>query len=211
MHQSTSKKQQYEFDLYTYLVSSAKYNLEDRIRVVNMKRGEYVYKPPSQLHCMYEILEGVVKIGAYSPKGEEILYDVLTKGDFFGNLQYLNEDNFQEFSKVVAPVTLRMYAIGFYKHIIVYDPYVSEWFNKYIVSRWCKVEARMFAVCSNNTDMRILNLLKTYNLSYNKSDGTEGKVLDLLSQQDLAHLSGTTRQTVATAMRRLKKNSTLEF
>ena len=82
------------FSLYDYLCRDQQYELCMEIRSLTKKKGQYVYYPHASGYCMYEILEGAVKIGSYDDDGEEITYDVLSQGDFFGNLRYLDENQF---------------------------------------------------------------------------------------------------------------------
>ncbi len=199
------------FSLHRYLQESNKYDVSGKIDELFYSKGEYIYNPPFSPPLMYEIVYGAVKIGGYSDKGDEVLYDLLGPGEVFGNLQYLPMENFQEFSRAVSDVHIRTFDLAFYKELIVHDPIVSEWFNKYIISRWCRVEARFFSVSSRNIEERVLLMYQQYSRSVLLSNGTYVPLIELFSQKDLADLTAATRQSVSQAMKRLKAKGKLSL
>jgi len=193
------------FSVYEYLESSNKYELAGKVEEKKVKKGEYIYLPPESPPFMYEIVSGAVKIGSYSDKGEEVMYDMLAPGEIFGNMQYLSRDRFQEFARARTALALRIYDLAFYKYLVVHDPTISEWFNRYIVGRWCRVEARFFSVSSNDIDGRVLLLFKQYEQEIELHDGSKRKLISLFSQKDIADLSAATRQSVSASIKRLRK------
>lgn len=194
------------FSLYEYLKNSPRhqYHLADNVREMYVKKGEYIYRPSEDIYTMYEIIKGVVKIGSYSKDGSEIVYEVLKPGDFFGNMHYL-DGNFQEFSKAASCLHLRQYDLVFYKYLIENEPQPSEWFNKYVVRRWCRAETRFFTVVAEDILTRIQRLYKEFNKDVMDAKGNMVNVFSLLSQKEIGDLTGSTRQTIAQVFRQIKK------
>lgn len=114
---------------------------------LELEKGIILYQPPQRITPIYEIIQGAIRIGTYSPFGEEVCYDILKSGDFFGNLQYLN-GQFSEFAKTLTTVRLRVYDSGFFRHVNTHIPEAANWFAYHLVSRWCRAESRLFAVRS---------------------------------------------------------------
>ncbi len=183
---------------YELISGSGNTDWEPFISYRRVAKGDYIYLPPLDLHDMYEITAGVVKIGSYSPAGEEIVCDVLKPGDFFGNLHYFREGPvFREFSKALTDTSVRMYNLSFFRQIIVRDERAAEWFNRYVVSRWCRLEGRLFSISAKSPSGRISALRQEFNTRVKDAGGRQFSVYEVLSQKDIAHLAGTTRQTVA--------------
>lgn len=158
----------------------------------------YVYQPGDEQTHIHLIEKGVVKIGSYSPDGERVVYDILQPGEFFGDLHYLgNGIEFFEFAKAVTSVTVLYVALPFFKHAIVHDPVLSEWFNGNVVRRWWKAETRLLHMTRGDIDVRLDNLRKEYDKSVRDSEGRFHNVFDLLSHQVIADLTGSTRQTIS--------------
>jgi CRP-like cAMP-binding protein len=80
---------------YNYLKANLKN--ETTIESIESVEKSTIYKTNYE-RFIYEIVSGAVKLGSYSEHGEEFVHDILHKGDFFGNLRYLN-GQFFEFSK----------------------------------------------------------------------------------------------------------------
>ncbi len=166
-------------------------------------KGVSIYQPGDAQTHIHLIEAGVVKIGSYSPDGELVLYDVLQPGEFFGNLNYLNNTTeFFEFAKTLTAVTMLSVELEFFKHSIVHDPVASAWFNENVVRRWWKAETRLLAMARGNIETRLENLRNQYDKPVPDSNGRLHNVFDLLSHQNIADLTGTTRQTVS---RKLKE------
>ncbi|PTB96605.1 Crp/Fnr family transcriptional regulator [Marivirga lumbricoides] len=193
------------FLLYNYLQKSPRYKekISERISSLFFKKGDYIYKPSEELYTAYELVKGVVKVGSYSKDGNECVYDILKPGDIFGNLHYL-DGNFQEFTKCLTDVELRLYDLVFYKRIVIQDYNIAEWFNQYIVRRWCRAETRFFTTISEDILTRIKRLYKEFNYTIKDANGKEVNIFALFSQKDIADLTGSTRQSVAQTFRKIE-------
>ncbi|MEM7549647.1 MAG: Crp/Fnr family transcriptional regulator [Bacteroidota bacterium] len=164
-------------------------------------KGEYIYRPPFDTQHIYQITEGVVKIGSYDDKGNRIIYDVLIPGDMFGNLGFLNRE-FNEFSKAITHINLNVINVSSFRKVLDEDTKLSNWFQKYIVGRWCKSESRLFSIASQDVVNRVIFLFRELKPHYEKFDLN---FESLLKHQDIANLVGATRQTVSKAMKKIKK------
>ena len=181
---------------YNYLLSRA--NVPENGHVQRFDKGVIVYQPGDEQSHIHVIEKGVVKIGSYSPDGERVVYDVLQPGEFFGDLQYLdNTVEFFEFAKAVTSVTVLSIALPFFKHTVVHDPVLSDWFNGSVVRRWWKAETRLLHMTRGDIEARLDNLRKEYDKTVYDSGGRPHNVFSLLSHQIIADLTGTTRQTVS--------------
>lgn len=165
-----------------------------------LEKGHLIYQPPQWITPIFEILSGAVKIGSYSPEGEEVCYDILRPGDFFGNLQYLN-GQFSEFAKTLTATELRVYDVDFFKNLVTNTPKLAEWFIKELVSRWCRAEDRLYAVRSLTPQEKVKKILSNFQVQILDASGKTLQLQKIVTFQDIADLSGLTRQTVSKVMR----------
>ncbi len=181
--------------LSDYLLSQA---TPGNVHVRKFDKGTYVYQPGDEQTHIHLIEKGVVKIGSYSPDGERVIYDVLQPSEFFGDLNYLDDGvEFFEFARTITSVTVLSIARPFFKHGIVHDPVLSEWFNGNVVRRWWKAETRLLYMTRGDIDVRLDNLRKEYDQPIYDNEGRLHNVFDRLSHQIIADLTGSTRQTVS--------------
>ncbi len=175
--------------------------VEERfIETILLEKGHLLYQPPQRITPIFEILSGAVKIGSYSPEGEEVCYDILRPGDFFGNLQYLN-GQFSEFSKTLTSTELRVYDVDFFKNLVTNTPKLADWFMKELVSRWCRAEDRLYAVRSLTPHEKVKKILPHFQCSIKDASGKSFQLQKIVTFQDIADLTGLTRQTVSKVMR----------
>lgn len=188
--------------LQSYLLSQE--DAPGNVRIRTFDKGASVYQPGDEQTHIHLIEKGVVKIGSYSPDGERVVYDVLQPGEFFGDLRYLGSSiEFFEFAKAVTSVTVLSVALPLFKHGIVHDPVLSDWFNSSVVRRWWKAETRLLHMTRGDIEARLDNLRKEYNQSVRDREGRPHNVFDLLSHQVIADLTGTTRQTVSKKLKEI--------
>ncbi|WP_116105112.1 Crp/Fnr family transcriptional regulator [Lewinella sp. IMCC34191] len=171
--------------------------LRDHGRRRRYVAGAYVYRPVDQMTLIYFISAGTVKIGSYSPEGREVVYDTAGPGDFFGNLKYLgNRGGFQEFVRALTEVEVDTLDLVTFKRILATQPSVQEWFSRLMVKRWARAEARLYRISA----LRPLERLRQVLCEVGDDDA---RAPEVLTQSDLANLTGLTRQTVAKLLREL--------
>ena len=191
------------FTIYDRLFDLKPDQLDRFTFLKTFKKGETIYVPGQPLHLMYEIVEGAVKLGSYSEDGEEVVYDVLVKGDFFGNLKYL-DGQFFEFSKVLVDTQVRCYDLAFFKEKIVTDHEISDWFHYYTVKRWCDAEFRLLKINARNVMEKLKFLHDRFGKNIYDIHGRKFFLFNLLTKKDLADIIGATRQTVASSLKKFK-------
>jgi CRP/FNR family cyclic AMP-dependent transcriptional regulator len=170
------------------------------IKEIDYKKGDYIYMPPNKPSEMFQVYSGVIKIGSYTEEGHEVCYDLLFKKEVFGNLRYLN-GQFFEFAKALTDCKVISYDLAFYKKMIVHDPEMSDWFNQTTIQRWCRMETRLFKICTLSPIDRIKSLYKEFDEIIEDSKKQQVHVPDLLHIVDISQMTGITRQTVSKLMK----------
>tara|TARA_R110002074_G_scaffold274135_3_gene445667 strand:- start:13510 stop:14139 length:630 start_codon:yes stop_codon:yes gene_type:complete len=185
-----------KFSPYNFLSVHNPEAISNFVNTVEYEKGQFLYQPPQRITPIYEIVKGAIRIGTYSPMGIEVCYDILRPGEFFGNLRYLN-GQFSEFAKSLSSVVVREYDCEFFKKITIVEPEISEWFNIQVVKRWCRAEERLYAVRSLDAAAKVRKIMCDFQ---NQIEDASGRLINLqkiLTLQDIADLTGLTRQTVS--------------
>lgn len=171
-------------------------------------RGNLVYLPTDRLDTLFILDRGAVKLGSYSPQGAEVTYDIVCPGEFFGNLQYLPNNIFSEFAKTLTTTEVYSYPTLLVKEIIRRDEDVADRFHEVMVRRWCRAESKLFANASLSPEERVRQLIRQYSQKVPIKEKKLIPISELLTQKDIADLTGLTRQTVAHITKRLLKKPT---
>ncbi|MEM8965529.1 MAG: Crp/Fnr family transcriptional regulator [Bacteroidota bacterium] len=170
---------------------------------IRYRRGDFIYLSTDRLNRLFILNQGAVKLGSYSPKGTEITYDIVCPGEFFGNLQYLPSNVFSEFAKALSSVEVHSCSTSLFKELIQEDKNVAERFHKVMVRRWCRAETKLFANASLSPTERVKKLLQQYRQEVTIDMRKPVPIHTLLTQKDIANLTGLTRQTVAQIMKNM--------
>ncbi len=185
-----------EIGLYNYLSWKQVPGLRENVRLITVKKGKQLYDTDQKYTDIYEILSGAVKLGGISGKGKEYIYELVTPGEFFGNLAMLG-DTFREFGKAIVATQLRVYKPAFFKHLMTHDPEVAAWCFEKIVYRWNKTESMLANIRSYEPRERIQVLYNELQKIKIIASNREIILNRLLTLQDIADLTGTTRQLAA--------------
>lgn len=191
------------FDVGLYIRTKYPEESKNLIFPIVLRKGEYIYQPGDTMNYIYQIVSGAVKIGSYLAEGEVVSYDALAKSDLFGNLKYLDGE-FYEFSKALLDSEINCFDLLFFKKLIVHDPQMSDWFNYYIIKRWCFSELKLIAMNVRNSNEKILFLKRFFHTQVKDIYGQKYLLLDLLTKKDLADLVGLTRQTISKTMKEIQ-------
>lgn len=194
---------------FTYLAEEGIEVSGRLLETIQLEKGHLIYQPPQLITPIFEIVSGAVKIGSYSPEGNEVCYDILRPGDFFGNLQYF-DGNFSEFCKTLTSTELRVYDPDFFKQLVANQPKLAEWFFKELVIRWCRAENRLYAIRSLDPAEKVKRVLPYFQDQITDADGKTLNLRNMVTLQDIADLTGLTRQTVSKVLREdvLRSNKT---
>ena len=202
--------------LYNYLAGKDIDLLEKNVFQKEYKKGEEIYGPSEQYTYIHEIVNGAVKLGSISAKGVSVLHEIVAEKDFFGNLRLLENYNnsikfttvkpkyFSEFSKAIVPSVIRFYDYAFFKSLIVNDANVAKWFYATLLNRWSKTESLFISILSLPSRERIHYIFDQYNESVNANQQKKACLTKFISNQDIADLTGTTRQLVAETLKATK-------
>jgi CRP/FNR family cyclic AMP-dependent transcriptional regulator len=202
-----------EKGLYNYLVERKIPGLEDRTFLKDFKKADQVYGPSQHYTYIYEIVSGAAKLGSISSRGSEIIHEIVTPGEYFGNLRLLGDHAglfgklramhkpFSEFCKTLTSSRMRCYEYDFFKHLMINDPNVAEWFYPKIVSRWCKTESLLIYIRSLEPRERIRHVYNIFGARIRTASDKEISLNTSISFKDLADLTATTRQLVADTLK----------
>jgi len=161
---------------------------------------------------VYLIKKGRVKISTYADDGKEIVKTILTAGEVFGELALAGEEQRNDFAQaldaetIICPLT-----IGDMKNLMEDDQELSFKIFKLIGLRMKKLERRLELLISKDARTRVVEFLKDMARETGKKVGFETMIKSHLKHQDIASLTGTSRQTMTTILNDLKEKNLINF
>jgi len=205
------------FDYFDILDSLSE---EEKSKVVNMScrtnwdKKSIVYNNGDLSDKVFFLKEGSVKVSKYSNEGKEMIMSIYKKGDIFG-LDSIFTDNKErtEVVEVLEDAYTCSLDIIDVRSLLNTNLEFNQSIFQLIGSRSVKIQKRLESLFFQTSPDRIKGFIKDYALEYGKkliySNEIEVKVS--FTHEDIAKLTGTTRQTTTTVFNQLEKEGVIMY
>ncbi len=175
-------------------------------------KGEFIYFPNEPSETIYFIHQGKVKIGSYSPDGKEIIKAILTKGELFGEQALIGEEKRGDFAQALVNDTMLCpLSLKEMEMILLDNKELALKITKIIGLKLKKTERRLESLVFKDARTRIVDFIKEMGEEMGQKVGFETLIKTNLTHQDMANLTGTSRQTVTTVLNELKEKNVINF
>lgn len=174
------------------------------------KRGEHVYIQEGDSN-IYFIKSGSIKIAVLTEEGSEQIKEIIEAGEIFG--RFIDAVSDQQ-EQVVAVEDCMVCYLPFtnWQNFIKENEALSYSFIKWIGLRIKKMERKMDSLYFKNSRQRIAESLQDIIQRFGKPDAEGNTVLNLnLTHDEMAQLTGTSRQSVNMFMNELRDKGWIEY
>ncbi len=186
--------------------------LQHQIEHKTYQKGQYIYFTGEPSDYIYIVREGRVKIGSYSEDGKEIVKIILTAGEIFGELALTGEENHRDFAQALdAVTTICPMTIEDMQMLMADDQALSLKLFQMVGNRMRKLERRIELLISKDARTRVVEFIRDMAKEKGQKVGYETLIKNPLKHQDIASLTGTSRQTVTTILNELKEKNIINF
>lgn len=193
------------YDLFANLTETEFNDLELEHHFIEANKGEYIYFEARHLNKLFFIKDGYIKIGFIDNEGNEVIKEIIQKGEIFGQFTLERNNLNGEFAQVhKSNVSLCAFTIEKFEKILSQNNRVALAFTKRVGSKLRKVENRLINMLNTDVKTRILRFLDEMvksNTSF--CSGPTFKMPNFLTHDDIARLIGSSRQTVTMAITEL--------
>ncbi len=165
----------------------------------HFERGETIFHQGSIGSTLYIIIQGQVRIYRMSPAGQELAVTVFCDGDFFGELALLDGQPRAASAEAMTPTTTLTLHRAAFLHTINTCPPIAASILEVMAIRLRQSNEYAEQLASAPVAQRVARQLLDLatRRSQRQADSTSIHQIDLdLTQDELARLSGTTRETV---------------
>ncbi|MCB0620419.1 MAG: Crp/Fnr family transcriptional regulator [Saprospiraceae bacterium] len=200
------------YPLFSVLSEEEKEQLMGMVQHGTLAKYSYIYQEGMPSDHMYFLAKGVVKIGTHSDDGREVIKAVLHPMALFGELGIIGETHRREFAKVMnEEVHYCSLAVADFRALMQVNHELCIQVLSTLGQRLQKVERRLESLIFKDARTRIIDFLKDTARQRGRKVGFETLLKHCLTQQDIANITGTSRQTVTSVLNELKKENLIYF
>ncbi len=195
--------------LFTDLSDEELLNVRQRISIRDFKKGEIILQEEQTNEFMYLIVEGKVKVVQITEDGKETILALHAAGDFFGEMSLIDGKTVP--ATVIATENSHVAIVSkadFYEILFSQKKLVTRLLSIFC-SRIRESYERIQILSFNNATARLKTLFAMLSDTYGiKTD--KGVKIDIrLTHQNIADMTGITRETVTRIFNKWNKDGDL--
>ncbi|MBL7730758.1 MAG: Crp/Fnr family transcriptional regulator [Chitinophagaceae bacterium] len=201
------------YDLWCNLSDEEYEELNVVHHFVEARKGEYVYFDSHHLNKLYFLKDGYIKIGFIDEQGNEIVKEIIKKGEIFGQFALEKNNLNGEFALAYkGDVSLCAFSIEDFEKLLRKRPELAIKYSKQVGEKLRKAEFRLINLLNKDVKARLLALY--YHLAM--MEGYDGisptfSFMNFLTHEDAAKLIGSARQTVTTTISQIEEEGLLKI
>jgi CRP-like cAMP-binding protein len=199
------------FNIFEGMSESQMTQVERAATMSQVKKHRPIYFPAQPSSNIFFLKEGHVKLSHLHEDGREVILDVLGPGEIFGELSLVDEGERQEIAEALDDVLICTINKRDFEMMLRQNPDLNFELTKRIGLRLLKFEEKINDLVFKDVTKRIMSFLVRYAGDFGKIKGGVVTINAFLSQQEIAYLTATSRQTVTTILNDLKSQGLIDF
>ena len=194
-----------KIEIFSSLTEDELHQVRDQVTIKKFKKNDIILREENTNEYMYIILEGEAKVVQVTDEGKEIIVTMHKMGDFFGELSLIDGRTAPATvtaikDSVTAIISKRDFYSLLYGQKKVLDNLLHILSSR-LREAWKRIQLLNFNNASQRVKMLLIMLSETYGIE--TPTGTELNIK--LIHQDIADMTGLTRETVTRVLDKWQK------
>ena len=194
------------FDVFEHITDEEYEELDLVHNFLEAASGEYIYFPHQNRNKLYFTKDGFIKLGYIDEDGNEVIKEIIQKGEVFGQLTLEKNNEQDEFAQAYkSNVSLCAFTMEDFLRLLQRKPQMAIAFSFHLGNKLRKVENRLLNILNKDVKSRLIQLLLQLAADNNSIADNRGVIDKFLTHEDIAKLIGSSRQTVTTTINQFEK------
>ena len=161
-------------------------------------KGEFIYLGHEGTSRIYFLKKGMIRVSERNGD-KETTKDIIQKGDLFGALDLNGIDGTaSEFAQVISDkVVICSFLAADFENVLASDPRLALSYTKLVGLKFKKLSNKYSNLVFKDAKTRLHDFIHQWALEEGIDEGSHYRLHNYLTQQDIASIVCTTRQTVA--------------
>ena len=177
-------------------------------------KNDSIHFSQTDLKRLYTIKEGSIKICYQDDNGKEVISEILTEHDIFGyiNLSEIEPRKLNEYAQVLSDsVKICSFEIDKFKQVIQNNNFLSIKYSALINQKLVSFQQKYADLIFKDAKTRILEFFKRYAEHHATEISRRFEMDMLLTHQEIAEYTATSRQTVSSIINELIRDEVLIY
>ena len=176
------------------------------------KKGEIIYFSASDVPRIFLLKRGNIKIVSVDDDGNETIKDIIQKGDLFGELTLEKDAQVNEYAKVLTDeVSICSFLLSDFEDLLLRNPSLAVSYTKFVGLKLKRIKNNYANLVSKDAKTRLRQFLIDWSENEGKRDGNRITLENYLTQNDIAQIICTSRQTAAQLLGEMETLGTIEY
>ena len=176
------------------------------------KKGDVIYFSSSDVPRIFLLKKGNIKIVAIDEDGNETIKDIIQKGDLFGELTLENDTNSNEYAKALTDeVAICSFLMSDFEDLLLRNPSLALSYTKFVGLKMKRIKNNYSNLVSKDAKTRLYQFLKDWSENEGKRVGNQVTIENYLTQNDIAQIICTSRQTATQLLNELETSGLLHY
>lgn len=200
------------FDIFQHITEEEYEELALVHNYVEASSGDYIYFPHQNRNKLYFAKDGFIKLGYIDESGNEVIKEIIQKGEVFGQLTLEKNNDQDEFAQAYkSDVSLCAFTMEDFVRILQRKPEMAIAFSFHLGNKLRKVENRLLNILNKDVKSRLAQLLLQLAKDKNAVVNNTAAIDKFLTHEDIAKLIGSSRQTVTTTLNQFEKENIISI
>jgi len=195
---------------FTGLPHNVMETINSRFIEIGYQPGDIVYMAGEPADQLFVVAEGKIKLLQHGANGRNVLLDILSTGEFFGNLAALGIAVYPDTAQAQAPVCVLSIRSDAFRQVLDEHPKLALKTLQVMAERLNAANRRVLQLSSMPVEKRIAFTLLELGRKLGRPKENMLLIDVPLSRDDLAEMTGTTPETASRVMSQLQNSGVIE-
>lgn len=176
------------------------------------KKGDVIYFAASDLPRVFLLKKGAIKIVSLDEEGNETIKDIIQKGDLFGELELDTDRKSNEYAKALTDeIIICSFLLSDFENLLLQHPNLALTYTKFVGLKMKRIKNSYANLMSKDAKTRLVTFFKEWAEREGKKEDNRVYLENYLTQNDIAQIICTSRQTATSLLNELEDSGLLYY
>jgi CRP/FNR family transcriptional regulator len=182
------------------------------MKIRNVYRGETLSYGDGEFSKLYLLIQGKVKIAEFNEGSTELIKEIITAPDIFGDLGMEGRPSMDEYAEALtANTVVCVFNVPEFKKMLQDNPTMAIAYANMVNKKLCRLEDRHADLVFRDTKARLIRFIKNWAQTDGNKMGDKIILNNYLTHTDIANVIATSRQSVNVLLNELRDSGLLFY